>query len=102
MEALVNAENGVLLIDEFENGLHHSVQAKLWEIIFHLSNKLNIQVFATTHSDDCIRGFDTILRTNNALSGKLLRLDNVNGIIKNVVFDAKELQIANDNDIEIR
>ena len=52
--AMVNCENGYLLIDEFENGLHYSVQEKLWEIIFYLAKRLNIQVFATTHSNDTI------------------------------------------------
>src|SRR6218665_2590257 len=47
--ALVNCGNGYLLIDEFENGLHHTVQEKLWEIVFRLSKELNVQVFATTH-----------------------------------------------------
>jgi AAA15 family ATPase/GTPase len=101
--ALVNADNGFLLIDEFENGLHHTVQEKLWEIIFNLSQKLKIQVFITTHSEDCIIGFENILNnTNNSFDGKLIRLDNDNGVIKQVEFDAKELKIATDNDIEIR
>ncbi|HNI45820.1 MAG TPA: AAA family ATPase, partial [Chitinophagales bacterium] len=47
--ALVNADNGYLLIDEFENGLHYSVQETLWKMIFMVANKLNVQVFATTH-----------------------------------------------------
>ncbi len=101
--ALVNADNGFLLIDEFENGLHYSVQEKLWEIIFKLSQKLNVQVFVTTHSEDCIVGFETILNdSDNPLEGKLIRLENINGKIKQVEFDAKELKIATDNDIEIR
>lgn len=101
--ALVNADNGFLLIDEFENGLHYSVQEKLWEIIFKLSQKLNVQVFVTTHSEDCIVGFETILNNpDNSLEGKLIRLENINGKIKQVEFDAKELKIATDNDIEIR
>jgi len=101
--ALVNADGGFLLIDEFENGLHHTVQEKLWDIIFKLSKKLKIQVFVTTHSEDCISGFENILNdSDNSLNGKLIRLDNVNGIIRQVEFDAKELKIASDNNIEIR
>jgi len=101
--ALVNADNGYLLIDEFENGLHHSVQEKLWTIIFKLSKELNVQVFATTHSEDCIKGFESVLNNSSSLSdGKLIRLDNENRIIKQVEFDAKELKIATDQDIEIR
>lgn len=101
--ALVNSDNGFLLIDEFENGLHHSIQEKLWEIIFNLSNKLNVQIFATTHSEDCISGFENILNSpQNSLDGKLIRLDSVNGKIKEVVFTKEELKIATDLNIETR
>jgi AAA15 family ATPase/GTPase len=55
--SMVNAQDGYLLIDEFENGLHYSVQEKVWKIIFSLAESLNVQVFATTHSSDCIEAF---------------------------------------------
>jgi AAA15 family ATPase/GTPase len=101
--ALVNCDNGFLLIDEFENGLHYSVQEQLWKVIFSLSEKLNIQVFATTHSEDCILGFENILNSpSNNLEGKLIRLDNINGIIKQVEYSANELKIATDQNIETR
>ena len=101
--ALVNSDNGILLIDEFENGLHHTVQEKLWKIIFHLAEVLNVQVFVTTHSEDCISGFENVLNSENyAPLGKLIRLENDNGIIKQVEFDSKELKIATDQNIETR
>jgi len=101
--ALVNADNGYLLIDEFENGLHYSVQEKLWNIIFNLSKKLGIQVFATTHSEDCIIGFETVLNNKtNQLEGKLIRLELIEGSVRQVEFNAKELKIANDENIETR
>lgn len=55
--SLVNARNGVLLVDEFENGLHWSVQEKVWETVFQLAKRLDVQVFATTHSRDCVQAF---------------------------------------------
>ena len=101
--ALVNSDNGFLLIDEFENGLHHTVQEQLWNVIFNLAQKLNVQIFVTTHSEDCISGFENILNSpNNSLDGKLIRLDNDNGTIKQVEFNAKELKIATDQNIETR
>jgi AAA15 family ATPase/GTPase len=101
--ALVNSDNGFLLIDEFENGLHHSIQGKIWEIIFNLANKLNVQVFVTTHSEDCISGFENILNSpQNNLDGKLIRLDNINGKIKHVIFSKDELKVATDQNIEPR
>jgi AAA15 family ATPase/GTPase len=55
--AMANASDGILLIDEFENGLHWEVQQELWTALFKVSRDFGIQVFATTHSTDCIRGF---------------------------------------------
>ena len=101
--ALVNAENGYLLIDEFENGLHHSIQRKLWDIIFRLSQRLNVQVFTTTHSEDSINSFQQVLNEReNKTDGKLIRLDNKKGKIAEIEFDAKELEIATNQNIEIR
>lgn len=92
--AMVNCENGYLLIDEFENGLHYSVQEKLWEIIFHLAERLNIQVFATTHSYDCIDAFSEVLNGGKYAkdSGVLIRLDNYEGNIEATVYEANEIQ----------
>ena len=83
--------------------MHHSVQEKLWEIIFYLSKKLNVQVFATTHSEDCIRGFEEALNGNkDKLDGKLIRLDLKKGVIRPVEFNSEELKIVSDGNIEIR
>lgn len=101
--ALVNSDNGFLLIDEFENGLHYSVQKKLWEVIFAMAEKLKVQVFVTTHSEDCILGFESVLNSKlTTLDGKLIRLDSINGSIKQVEFDANELKIATTQNIETR
>ena len=59
--AMLNCKNGILLIDEFENGLHYSVQYELWKVIFRLSEELNIQVFVTTHSIDALRGLSQLI-----------------------------------------
>lgn len=101
--AMVNVDNGYLLIDEFENGLHYTTQEKLWKVIFHLAKTLNIQVFATTHSRDCIASFEKVLNEpENQVSGNLIRLENKNGDIRQVEYNAEELQIAVNQNIETR
>ncbi len=100
---LVNSENGYCFIDEFDNGLHYSVQEKLWEIVFFLSQKLNIQVFATTHSRDCVEGFAEVCNMENYQNkGKLIHLANVEGEIRAVEYDSHELKIANHQNIDLR
>lgn len=54
---LVNNENSILLIDEIENGIHHSNQVYFWNILYKLANELNVQIFATTHSLEMTQAF---------------------------------------------
>ncbi len=51
--AMVNLENGILLVDEIDSGLHFTVMTDMWKVVWETAKKLNIQVFATTHSRDC-------------------------------------------------
>lgn len=60
--ALVSARGGFLLIDEIESGLHYLVQVDMWRIILREAQRLNVQVFATTHSWDCILALQTALQ----------------------------------------
>lgn len=99
--ALVNARNGLLLIDEFENGLHWSVQPKVWDIVFQLSERLNVQVFATTHSRDCLEGFDNAWNKYPEL-GTFFRLDAKDNLIKATEYTSETLTDAIDMDVEVR
>ncbi len=71
---LVNCRNGVLLIDEIEIGLHYSVLPDVWKLIFKTAKDLNVQVFATTHSKDCIEAFAQAAY-DSPEDGMLIRLE---------------------------
>lgn len=43
-------QSGILVIDELDAGLHHSVQIKLLQLLKKEARKLNLQVIFTTHS----------------------------------------------------
>lgn len=100
--ALVNAKDGTLLVDEFENGLHWLVLPKVWDTVFKLAERLNVQVFATTHSRDCIQGFKQAWEQNESL-GSFHRLDPdpENGA-KSVSYSLETLSDALDMDVEVR
>jgi len=53
--SLSRAKDGIFLIDEIDTGLHFSVMAKLWRFVAETAREFNVQVFATTHSLDCVR-----------------------------------------------
>lgn len=52
-----SVENGVLLIDEFENAIHVSLLKQFSTFINKLSKEFNVQVFLTSHSKECIDAF---------------------------------------------
>lgn len=101
------AKDGFYLIDEFDNGLHYSVQKSLWNIIFKLSQDLNIQVFATTHSWDCIQSFTEVSLEKEEIKGALLKIGR-SRLIKNqgktivTVFDENNLSTINQTTVEVR
>lgn len=52
-----SAENGVVLIDEFENAIHADLIASFVPFIHALAKEFNVQVFLTSHSKECIDAF---------------------------------------------
>ena len=87
-------------MDEFENGLHYSVQSKLWDIIFELAKNLDVQVFITTHSNDCINSF---AHSPMSKDGLAIRLDlGANGLKAQLYEDPEKLIFAMNEAIELR
>jgi len=99
--AMVNTRDGWLLVDEIENGIHYSIQPRLWDFIVQLATRLNVQVFATTHSWDCITAFQKAAREHDS-DGMLIRLDWRNGSVRAVEFTESELAVATRESIEVR
>ncbi len=101
--AMVNAKDGLLLIDEIESGIHYSVQPELWALIFRLARRLNVQVFATTHSWDCIEGLQQASEKDKQGEGMLIRLSlKKDDEIKTTLFDERRMGIATRERIEVR
>jgi len=100
--ALVNAKDGMLLIDEVDTGLHYSVLPDLWRLIFEVAHRLNVQVFATSHSWDCIQAFQQAADANTEEEGMLIRLEHRDGDVVPVMFDERKLNIAAREQIEVR
>jgi len=73
--AMASASQGILLIDEFENGLHWKIQEQLWNVLSEAAQKFNVQIFATTHSRDCIEGLTTAGRALGRSGAMIYRLE---------------------------
>lgn len=90
--ATVNAQNGILLIDEIESGLHYSVQVPMWRILLELAHRLNVQIFATTHSEDTTQAFQITTSENNDVEGLLFRLEKYGENSVKTTYDEKRLE----------
>jgi predicted ATPase len=104
---LFSAKGGFLLIDEFENGLHYSVQKSIWALLFEMAEQYDIQIFATTHSWDCIESFTQVALEHTQAEGCLLRLGRSQrtsdkGRIIATIFDEAALAHITQTDMEVR
>jgi AAA15 family ATPase/GTPase len=101
--ALVSTEKGILLVDEIETGLHYEAQLNMWRLVLKTAQDLDVQVFATTHSWDCIAAFKEALQELEDQSvAKLFRLDSKYGKLRAVEYDAEEIRIAVNQGVEVR
>lgn len=100
--SLVNAKGGLLLIDEFENGMHYTVQTEVWRAMFRIAKALDVQIFATSHSWDSIEAFQKAAAGNPEDNAVLIRLSRLGDVTIPTYFRGAELSIATREKIEMR
>ena len=91
----------MFLIDEFENGLHHSIQFQAWSLIFQLALKHDIQIVATSHSRDTVEAFQRAA-ANSAAQAQLVRLHRVRDDLVCTAFDEGDLEVVARRNLEVR
>ncbi|MBN1676173.1 MAG: AAA family ATPase [Kiritimatiellae bacterium] len=100
--AIANAPNGFLLVDEVENGFHYSVLGKIWNALARLARRSNTQVFATTHSWECIKAAHRSFAGDDVYDFRLHRLDRKGDEIRAISYDQDSLGAAVEQEIEVR
>lgn len=99
--AITQCKGGVLLVDEIDTGLHYTVMAKMWRLIFNAAKQFDVQVFATTHSSDCIYSLAQLWKGSALEDGLTVQRIEI-GRSRSVRYDAHELSIAARREIEVR
>ena len=100
--ALANSRDGFLLIDEAENGIHHAVQRDFWRMVLQTARDNNVQVLATTHGWDCVRGFAQAATELAAVEGVLVRLERRADRVRAIEYTEDELAVAARDGVEVR
>jgi len=101
--AMYSSKDGYFFIDEIENGVHYTLFDKLWEIILTISKEQNVQVFATTHSKECIESYARVAKRLEDYDVKYIKLSKLkDGSIYAGVRDYDMLQYVIDDEHEVR
>ena len=100
--ALARTQGGVMLLDEVENGIHYRRQPDFWKMVIRTAQENNVQVVATTHSWDCIVGFDRALRELENVDGILYRIDRYEDGVEAVDYNPADIRVIVQQGIESR
>ena len=92
---------GAILIDELENGLYYKTMPDVWKALSAFSKRFSTQVFATTHSRECLQAALPALRSNEA-AFRLLRVESRDGRHGVRLFSGDEFEAAVENENEVR
>jgi hypothetical protein len=98
---LISARGGVLLIDELDNGLHHSVLPGLWALLASACQRYGVQLFATTHNEELLL---SALGAFAVAPGELglFRIDRRDGRHTVAAYDAEMQEAVREHHFEVR
>ena len=99
---LIERVDGCVLIDEIDTGLHWTVMEDMWRLVMETARRSNVQVFATTHSYDCIRGLGSLVRSRPDLADDLAIHKMHRSLSQSVCIPGTEIAVAVEQDIEVR
>lgn len=101
--ALYACENGQLFIDEIDNGIHYTQLENMWKLILEISKEVNCQVFATTHSKECIEAYARVAKELDDREIGFIELGrNKQNEIKAITMDYNRFQNELSNANEVR
>lgn len=100
--AMKTVQNGTILIDEFENGLYHEALVDVWRAIGGAALDSNLQVFATTHSWECVKAAQNAFAESGDDDFRLHRLEQRDGDIVAITYDQEQLATSIELNLEVR
>ena len=100
--AIANAPGGMVLVDEIEKGLHYTVMEKVWKAIAAFARSYNVQIFATTHSRECVYHAYRAFEADEEEEMRFYRIDRGYGKLRSVMYNRKKLGIAFEDGLGIR
>lgn len=102
MSAVVKANDGILLLDEFETAIHTSAMERTFKWILETCKKLNVQVFMTSHSIEAISKVLKCCPDMEKDIRMITLVETLNGIKARNVDAAKAIKLKEQYGLELR
>ncbi len=100
--ALAGNNAKCILVDEVDTGLHWTVMASMWRLVVEVAKRSNLQVFATTHSFDCIRGLASMIKNHPELADEV-SVQKVDPSLRRAVsVEGPDIPVAVERGVEFR
>ena len=100
--SFVRAANGFLLIDEIGTGLHWTIMEDMWQLVVEVARRSNVQIFATAHGYDCIRGLGSLIQSRPDLEEEV-SIQKIHGSLKQAAcLRGDQMRVAVEQNIEVR
>ena len=97
--AIASVPDGVVLVDEVENGIHHTVLPDVWRAIDEAAKQFHTQIFATTHSFECVMAAHESLSQDRF---RLHRLEANDAENRCVTYEPDAIDAAIRHNLEVR
>jgi energy-coupling factor transporter ATP-binding protein EcfA2 len=62
--ACADTKNGIIIIDEIENGIYYEKYKAMWKIVYDFAKRTNNQIFVTSHSAECLEALVPVIDGN--------------------------------------
>ena len=99
---LIAGDAKICIIDEMENGVHHTMLKQVWAGIATAAASLNVQVFATTHSHECIEAAHEAFSERDNYDFSVVQLFRLDEGVQGRVLDRKHIEAALAGEIDLR
>lgn len=102
LSSLVLSDSDIMVADEIENGIHYSALGSVWKAIIDYAVKNDVQIFATTHSRECIAAAHEAMSEHEKYELNVIRLQNRKGEVVAINHNKEDIETAFDLGLPLR
>lgn len=102
LSEILSGKAKLFLVDEIENGLHYTALEDLWKGIALAASRLDLQIFATTHSRECLAAAHEAFSKQSSYDLRVVQLFRLQTKSEGRVLERNHIEAALEADIEVR